>query len=70
MSHSQGGHILKYILSLLDFFVSCSFSHIGRQGNAVVHALAQRAILSCPLDVWMEYVPLVISTFVRSDLRV
>ena len=70
VSHSQGGHILKDILSLSDSFVSCSFSHIGRQRNVVAHALAQRARLSCPLDVWMESVPPDISTFVQSDLRV
>ena len=37
--HSQGGHILKDIVSHLNSFQSCSFSHIGRQGNAVAHAL-------------------------------
>ena len=67
VSHSQGGHILKEILSLLNSFVSCSFSHIGRQGNAVAHALAQKARLSCHLDVWMESVPPDISTIIRSD---
>ena len=51
VSHSQGGHILKEILSHLNSFVSCSFSNIGRKGNAVAHALAQRARLSCPLEV-------------------
>ena len=70
MSHAQGGHILKDILSHLNSFQSCSFSHIGRQGNAVVHALAQRARLSYPLEVWMESVPPDISSFVRFDLRV
>ena len=39
LSHSQGGHILKDIVSHLNSFQSCSFSHIGRQGNAVAHAL-------------------------------
>ena len=70
VSHSQGGHVLKDILSLLNSFVSCSFSHIGRQGNVVAHALAQRARLSCHLDVWMESVPPDISTIIRSDLWV
>ena len=40
VSHSLGGHILKDIVSHLNSFQSCSFSHIGRQGNAVAHALA------------------------------
>ena len=70
MSHAQGGHILKDILSHLNSFQSCSFSHIGRQGDAIAHALPQRARLSYPLEVWMDYVPLDISSFVRFDLRV
>ena len=70
VSHAQGGHVLKDILSHLNSFQSCSFSHIGRQGNAVAHALAQRARLSYPLEVWMESVPPDISSFVRFDLRV
>ena len=70
VSHFQGGHILKDILSYLNSFQSCSFSHIGRQGNAVAHALAQRAKVSCPLEVWMESVPPDVSSFVRSNLRV
>ena len=69
-SHFQGGHILKDIMSHLDYFVSCSFSHVGRQGNAVVHALAQRARLYFPFEAWTEYVPPAISSFVLSDLRV
>ena len=70
MAHSLGGHILKDILSYQNSFQSCSFSYIGRQGNVVAHALAQRARLSCPLEVWLESVPLDISSFVQSDLRV
>ena len=69
-SHFQGGHILKDIMSHLDSFVSCSFSHVGRQGNAVAHALAQRARLYFPSAAWTEYVPPAISSFVLSDLRV
>ena len=70
VSHAQGGHILKDILSHLNSFQSCSFSHIGRQGDAIAHALPQRARLSYPLEVWMDSVPLDISSFVRFDLQV
>uniref|UniRef100_A0A7N2M5N3 RNase H type-1 domain-containing protein n=1 Tax=Quercus lobata TaxID=97700 RepID=A0A7N2M5N3_QUELO len=45
-------------------------SNFIRRGNAVAHALAQRARLSCPLEVWLEFVPPDISSFVWSDLRV
>ena len=69
VSHSLGGHILKDIVSHLNSFQSCSFSHIGRKGNAVAHALAQRARFSFPLEVWTEPVPPAISHFVLSDLR-
>ena len=40
VSYSQGGHILKDIMSHLNSFQSCSFSHVGRQGNVVAHVLA------------------------------
>ena len=70
VAHSQGGHILKDTLSYLNSFQSCSFSHIGTQGNVVVYALTQRARLSCLLEVWLESVPPNISSFVRFDLRV
>ena len=70
VAHSLRGHILKDILSYQNSFQSCSFSHIGRQGNAVAHALAQRARLSYPLEVWLEFVPPDISSFVQSDLWV
>ena len=70
MSHSKGGHTLKDIMSHLNSFQSCCFSHVGRQGNVIAHALAQRAKLSFPLKVWMESVPPTISSFVLSDLWV
>ena len=65
-----GRSYFKDIMSHLDSFVSCSFSHVGRQGNAVAHALAQRARLYFPSVAWTEYVPPAISSFVLSDLRV
>ena len=68
VSHSLGGHILKDIVSHLNSFQICSFSHIGRKGNAVAHALAQRARSSFLLEVWTESVPPAILHFVLSDL--
>ena len=68
MQHSSVGHILKDTMSYLSPFQSCSFSHVGKQGNSVVHALAQRARLSFPIVVWMESVPPDIMSFVMSDI--
>jgi len=70
VSHSQGGHIIKDIVSHLNSFQSWCFFHVGRQGNAIAHALTQKARLSFPLEVWMESVPLAISSFVLADLGV
>ena len=52
--NSSIGYLIQDTLSFVNFLWSWSFSHIGRQGNAVAHALARRARLSFPLQVWME----------------
>ena len=49
VSHPQGGHILKDIVSHLNSLQSLSLTHVGKQGNAVAHALTQRSRLSFPL---------------------
>ena len=46
-----------------------SFSHVVWQGNAVTHALAQRARHSFPLSVWVEHVSQDIISFFLHDLR-
>ncbi|KAK9998225.1 hypothetical protein SO802_017828 [Lithocarpus litseifolius] len=56
LEKSVVGHILKDTLSIASLLQSYSFSHVNRQGNAVAHALAQRARLFFPLQVWMESV--------------
>lgn len=38
MENSQGGHLIKDIMSQSNSFQSISFAHVGRQGNAVTHA--------------------------------
>ena len=40
MEISQGGHLIKDNKSQSNSFLSISFVHVGRQGNAVAHALA------------------------------
>ena len=49
VSYPQGGHILKDMVSHLNSLQSLSFTHVGKQGNVVAHALAQRSRLSFPL---------------------
>ena len=66
---AQGGHLIHDISTLKDSFQSISFSHVVRQGNAVAHALAQRARHSFPLSVWVEHVPQDIISFYLHDLR-
>ena len=53
---AQGGHLIHDISTLKNSFQSISFSHVVRQGNAVAHALAERARHSFPLFVWVEHV--------------
>ena len=64
---SSGGHLLADISSLSNSFQSISFAHVGRQGNAVVHALAQRARSSHSTQIWLECVPTDIMSFVMDD---
>ena len=65
---AQGGHLIHDISALKNSFQSISFSHVVRQGNAVAHALAQRARHSFPLSVWVEHVPQDIVSFFLQDL--
>ncbi|KAL0002459.1 hypothetical protein SO802_016240 [Lithocarpus litseifolius] len=69
MENSAVGHILKDTLSIVSLLQSFSFSHVNRQGNAVAHALAQRARLSFPLQVWMESVPPNLDAVILADLQ-
>ena len=57
MENSWGGHIIKDILSQSNSFLSISFTHVGRQDNAVAHDLAQRARNSFTSQIWSECVP-------------
>ena len=43
------GHIAKDIESISGLLQTKSFSHVRRQGNAVAHALMQKARLSFPV---------------------
>ena len=67
MENSQGGHLILDIKSKSNSFLSISFSHVGRQGNAVAHALAQRARQSFFPQIWLECVPPDILSFVLGD---
>ena len=67
MENSQGGHLIKDIVSLSNSFLSISFAHVRRQGNAVAHALAQRVRQSFSSQIWLECVPTDIMSFVLDD---
>ena len=70
MFSSSFGHLVKDTLFYVHSMRSFSFSHIVRQGNAVAHALAQRARLSFPLLVWMKDVPSDVFAFVSKYFAV
>ncbi|KAK9997041.1 hypothetical protein SO802_021727 [Lithocarpus litseifolius] len=65
---AAGGHLIRDIFCTVNSFVSTSFSHVCRQGNAVAHALAQRARLCSPISVWLDSYLGDISSFVNADL--
>jgi len=67
INHSRGGRLIKDILSYSNSFQSISFAHVGRQGNAVAHALAQRARSAISSQIWLECVPTDIMCFVLDD---
>ena len=55
------------IKSMSNSFSSISLAHVGRQGNAIAHALAQRARQSFFPQIWLECVPPYILSFVSGD---
>nr|XP_023881687.1 uncharacterized protein LOC111994059 [Quercus suber] len=67
MENSMGGHIIQDIKSYSNSFMSISFAHVGRQGNAVAHAFAQRARQSFSSQIWLECVPTDVMSFVLVD---
>ena len=69
MEKSAVGHILKDTLSYVSLLKNYSFSHVNRQGNAIAHALAQRARLSFPVQVWMESVPPDLDVVILADFK-
>ena len=66
-AHSSIVEIIKDTMSIVGSLQTFSFSHTRWQGNCATHALAKRAIVSFPLLVWMEHVPIDISHVVISD---
>ena len=67
MENSWGWHIIKDILTQSNSFLSISFAHVGRQGTAVAHALAQRARNSLTFQILLECVPSNLMSFVLGD---
>ena len=67
MDNSRGRHLIKDILSHSNSFQSISFTHVGRQGNFVAHALVQQVRSSLFSQIWLECVPTDIMFFVLDD---
>ena len=67
IENSWGGNLIRDIKSQSNSFLSISFAHVGRQGNAVAHALAQQARQSFLPQIWLECVPMDIMAFVLDD---
>ena len=63
-------HLVQETLFHASSLRSFSFSHTFRQENVITHVLTQRARLSFPLLIWMEYVPPDINMFFLADLIV
>ena len=51
------GHILHGILSMCESFEFCSFRHVNRVFNVVVHELAQLARNSESSCLWLGFPP-------------
>ena len=65
---SSIGHLVQDTLSFVNSLKGWSFSHIGKQGNAVAHPLAKITRLSFSVDIWMESVFLGIFNVLSVDL--
>ena len=66
---ASGGHLIRDILSIVNSFVSTSFSHVCRQGNTIAHALGQRARHYSPISVWLDSYPMDITSFVLANFQ-
>jgi ribonuclease HI len=56
------GHFLDAIKQKAASFLVCKWSHCFREANEVAHLLARRASLRCFSNVWVEDMPLFISS--------
>jgi hypothetical protein len=55
------GNIIQGIKALKGKFRSCKFSHTGRAGNRVAHALAQDALVESNKNVSLIFVVVVVA---------
>ena len=65
---SSIGNLVQDTSSFVNSLKSWSFSHIGKQGNAIAHPLAKITRLSFSVDIWMESVFLGIFNVLSVDL--
>ncbi|GLT72260.1 hypothetical protein SLA2020_483830 [Shorea laevis] len=55
--HSSLGAVLLDCKRLMASFLSCHVQHVRREGNAVAHELAKRALHAEADEFWIEEVP-------------
>jgi len=64
------GHFLDAIKQKAASFLVCNWSHCFREANEVAHLLARRASFRCCSNVWVEDMPLFISSVSFRDQMV
>ncbi|GKV27974.1 hypothetical protein SLEP1_g37084 [Rubroshorea leprosula] len=66
-TNSSLGAVLSDCRVLMTSFMHCQVNHIRREGNAVAHELAKRALQAEANEYWIEEVPVDIAHLVTGD---
>ena len=64
------GLLIRDAQLMANLFTCISFQHVGRVGNNVANNLARHARYVTGFSVWMEDVPIQISTAYQADLPI
>ena len=62
------GHVIEDVRRIGATLQTCSFHHVLREGNALTHSLARRAVLITDTDVWVEELPSDLDDVFQNDL--